>query len=84
MVGVAKIAVANVAQKVSSTSPNFTCSVDNTVSLGCSPSFVICAGSIAYVFSCDNNLVFDQAKNFVIKFLIFFSLYIARMEFVYD
>ncbi|VDK72338.1 unnamed protein product, partial [Onchocerca ochengi] len=56
MVGVAKIAVANVAQKVSSTSPNFTCSVDNTVSLGCSPSFVICAGSIAYVFSCDNNL----------------------------
>ncbi|KAM3727042.1 Chitin-binding domain protein [Dirofilaria immitis] len=59
-VGEAKTVLGNVAHEVSSTSSNFTCSVDSTVSLECSPSFVICAEDIAYVFSCDDDLVFDE------------------------
>uniref|UniRef100_A0A0R3RYE3 Chitin-binding type-2 domain-containing protein n=1 Tax=Elaeophora elaphi TaxID=1147741 RepID=A0A0R3RYE3_9BILA len=37
-----KIAVAN--HEVLFALPNFTCSINSTISLGCSPSFVICAG----------------------------------------
>ncbi|KAL3981484.1 Chitin binding Peritrophin-A domain family protein [Acanthocheilonema viteae] len=56
----AKIAMPNADLEVFSTLPNFTCSINSTVSLGCSPSFVICAGGTAYVFICDGDLVFDQ------------------------
>lgn len=51
--------------------PNFTCSVNSTISLGCSPSFVICAGIIGYVFKCDDNLVFDQVSKLSINFPAF-------------
>ncbi|VIO85929.1 Chitin binding Peritrophin-A domain containing protein [Brugia malayi] len=55
-----KIALANANHEVPSTLPNFTCSINSTISLVCSPSFVICAGGIAYIFNCDGGLVFDQ------------------------
>lgn len=69
--GEAKIMVTNADLEVPSALPNFTCSVNSTISLGCSPSFVICAGATAYVFNCDDDLVFDQVKNLFIKFSIF-------------
>ncbi|VDN04897.1 unnamed protein product [Thelazia callipaeda] len=47
--------------EVPSILPNFACSVNSTVSLGCSPTFIVCAGGTAYIFSCDDDLVFDQA-----------------------
>lgn len=71
----AKIAVVNADHEVSFTLPNFTCSINSTISLGCSPSFVICAGNTAYVFNCDGDLVFDQAKYLIIKFLLFLFVY---------
>ncbi|CAG9529938.1 unnamed protein product [Cercopithifilaria johnstoni] len=52
----AKITVASANHEVLSTLPNFTCSINSTVSLGCSPSFVICAGGIAYTTSSCNRI----------------------------
>ncbi|VDO11754.1 unnamed protein product [Brugia timori] len=52
-----KIALANANHEVPSTLPNFTCSINSTISLVCSPSFVICAGGIAYIFNCDGGLI---------------------------
>ncbi|EFO24026.1 hypothetical protein LOAG_04466 [Loa loa] len=54
--GEIKMEVANADHEVPSMLPNFTCSINSTISLGCSPTFVICSGGIVYIFNCGGGL----------------------------
>lgn len=67
--GEVKMAMSDTVHEVPSLLPNLACSVDGSVSLGCSPYFIMCAGGIAYMFHCDSGLVFDQVTFFLVELL---------------